>query len=63
MAFDESDKENLSPDPGNSPKKEKIRNRPFSRIGGSVLRELDLARKRSSTLSGWKNVAAEAPVS
>ena len=60
MAFDDSDKENRSIGSGMSPAKEKRRTRPFSRVDGSILRELDLAKKRSSTLSGWRNVAAEA---
>ena len=60
MAFDDSDKENRSIGSGMSPAKEKRRNRPFSRVDGSILRELDLAKKRGSTLSGWRNVAAEA---
>ena len=60
MAFDGSDKENHSPAPDTSPTKAKRRTRPFSRVDGSVLRELDVAKKRSSILSGWRNVAAEA---
>ena len=60
MAFDDSDKENRIAGPAGSPAKEKRRTRPFSRVEGSVLRELDLARKRSSTFSGWRNVAASA---
>lgn len=60
MAFDDSDKENRSAAQTNSPTKEKRKSRPFSRLESSVLRELDLTKKRSSTLSGWRNVAAEA---
>lgn len=63
MAFSDSDKENRSVVGDSSPTMEKRRTRPFSRVEGSVLRELDLARNRSSTLSGWKNVAAEAATS
>ncbi|KAL8818526.1 MAG: hypothetical protein Q9191_007923 [Dirinaria sp. TL-2023a] len=69
---DDSDKENqpaLQPPPSsktvgnNNNNENNMKNRPFSRVEDSVLRELDLARKRSSTLSsGWKNVAAEAKV-
>lgn len=59
MAFDDSDKENCSVTPAGSPMKAKRKTRPFSRVEGSVLRELDLVKKRSSTLSGWRNVAAE----
>lgn len=59
MAFDDSDKENRSVAQTNSPTKEKRKSRPFSRLESSVLRELDLTKKRSSTPSGWRNVAAE----
>lgn len=60
LAFDDSDKENQ---PSNSSPRARLKNRkgrPFSRVDGSVLHELELARKRSSVLSGYKNVAAEA---
>lgn len=60
MAFDDSDKENRPVAQTSSPTKEKRKSRPFSRLESSVLRELDLTKKRSSTLSGWRNVAAEA---
>ena len=60
LVFDDSDKENQRAGPSKPAGKENGQTRPFSRVEGSVLRELDLARKRSSTLSGWKNVAAEA---
>lgn len=60
LVFDDSDKENQPAGPSKAAGKDSRITRPFSRVEGSVLRELDLARKRSSTLSGWKNVAAEA---
>jgi len=60
MAFDDSEKENRPVAQTSSPTKEKRKIRPFSRVESSVLRELDLTKKRSSTLSGWRNVAAEA---
>ena len=60
LVFDDSDKENQPAAPSKSARKDNTKTRPFSRVEGSVLQELDLARKRSSMLSGWKNVAAEA---